>query len=92
VRDIHHIVTETLGGAAAGGPKVDIERFSLLHGDVIMLCTNGLTDVADDAQSANTLRSHGKPSDQSRAPVDLAINSGARDDVTAVIAHYRIKA
>ncbi|MET0166789.1 MAG: hypothetical protein ABW318_17505 [Vicinamibacterales bacterium] len=64
----------------------------LLHGDVIMLCTNGLTDVADDAQSANTLRSHGKPSDQSRAPVDLAINSGARDDVTAVIAHYRIKA
>ena len=55
--------------------KVDIERFSLLHGDVVLLCTNGLTDVADDLRVANTLRSHRKPSDQSRALVDLATNS-----------------
>ena len=90
-RDAHHIVTDTLGGSGPGTPRIDVERCGLLHGDLILLCTNGLTDVADDAQIANALRRHTSPDDQCRALVDLAANSGAKDDVTAVIGHYRIK-
>jgi serine/threonine protein phosphatase PrpC len=90
VRDGHQVLTETLGGAGAGTPRIDVERCGLLHGDVVLLCTKGLTAVADDTQIANALRLHRTPDDQCRALVDLAVNSGGRDDVTVISAHYRI--
>ena len=89
-RDLHHTLTEILGAGGSSPPRIDIERFGLLHGDVILLCTNGLTDVANDAQIANALRLQGTADDQCRALVDLAANSGCKDDVAAVVARYRI--
>ena len=89
-RDLQRIVTETLGGVGAGAPRIDVERCGLLDGDVVLLCTNGLTDVVDDTQIANALRSHRTPDEQCGALVDLAVNSGGHDDVTVVVAHYRI--
>jgi PPM family protein phosphatase len=89
-RDVHHVVTETLGGPGSSAPRIDVERCGLLDGDVVLLCTNGLTDVAKDAQIANVLQLHRTPGEQCRALVDLAVNSGGQDDVTAVTAHYRI--
>jgi serine/threonine protein phosphatase PrpC len=91
-RDLHHILTETLGGSGASAPKVDIERVGLLDGDLILLCTNGLTDVADDVRIANALRMQTTPDGQCHALVDLATNSGGNDDATALVAHYRIPA
>lgn len=85
--DLYHMVTETLGGV---GRRIDIERTGLMDGDVVLLCTNGLTDVVEDAPIANTLRLHRTPDDQCRALVDLAAASGGNDDVTALVAHYRI--
>jgi protein phosphatase len=89
-RDQHHIVTKTLGVGGAGRLRLDIERCGLLDGDCVLLCTNGLTDVITDAGIARELRAHSTPEDQSRALVDLAAELGATDDVTAVMAHYRI--
>ena len=89
-RDLHHILTETLGGRAPGAPRIDVERCGLLDGDLVLLCTNGLTDVADDDRIANALRSHTTPDAQCEALVDLAANSGGQDDVTALVAHYRV--
>jgi protein phosphatase len=89
-RDLRHILTDVLGKEGAGGPKIDIERCGLLDSDVVLLCTNGLTDVADDSQIGNALRTHRTPDDQCSALVNLAVNSGSHDDVTAVVAHYRI--
>ena len=91
-QDQHHVVTETLGGAGAGPLRIDVERCGLLDGDLVLLCTNGLTDVADDARIAHALRLNPTPDDKCRALLDLAANSGARDDVTALVAHYRIRA
>jgi serine/threonine protein phosphatase PrpC len=47
--DQHHLVTETLGAAGAGPLRIDVERCGLLDRDVVLLCSNGLTDVVDDA-------------------------------------------
>jgi len=91
-QDHTHLVTETLGGTVAGAPRIDIERISLADGDVVLLCTNGLTDVVDDAGIAGALRQHRTPDDQCGALVDLAASSGGPDDVTALVAHYRIRA
>ena len=89
-RDVVQVVTETLGRDGAGIPRIDIERCGMLDGDVVLLCTNGLTDVVDDTGVANVLRLHPTPDDQCRALVDLAAASWGRDDVTVVAAHYRI--
>jgi protein phosphatase len=90
-RDLHHIVTETLGGTGADTRRIDIERCGLKNDDRLLLCTNGLTDVVDETQLAEALRSHQTPDAQSRALVDLATADGL-DDVTAMVAHYRVHA
>jgi PPM family protein phosphatase len=90
-QDQHHVMTETLGVGGAGSLRIDVERCGLLDGDLVLLCTNGLTDVVDDAQIARSLRFNPTPDDKCRALLDLAANSGASDDVTALVAHYRIR-
>ena len=72
------------------GPKIDVERCGLLDGDTVLLCTNGLTDIVDDAGIAGVLRLDRTPDDQCRMLVDLAVEAGGEDDVTATVAHYRI--
>lgn len=89
-RDLHHILTDVLGQGGATGPKIDIERCGILDGDVVLLCTNGLTDVVDDAHIADTLQRHQTPEDQCRALVALAMQSGSTDDVTALAGRYHI--
>jgi PPM family protein phosphatase len=90
-QDQHHIVTKTLGAGGAGRLRLDIERCGLLDGDRVLLCTNGLTDVITDDGISSELRAHGMPDDQSRALVNLAAELGGTDDVTALVAHYRIR-
>ena len=91
-QDQRHIVTETLGVAGAGPLRVDVERCGLVDGDIVLLSTNGLTDVAEDARIAEALGLPGTPDDRCRALVGLAASSGATDDVTVLVAHYRIRA
>lgn len=90
-RDLHHILTETLGGRAPGSPRIDVERCGLLDGDLVLLCTNGLTDVAEENRIATALRSHPTPDDQCQALIELAVSSGSNDDVTVLVAQYRVR-
>ena len=83
--------TAALGKKAdAQGPRIYVERSGLLNGDVVLLCTNGLTDVVDDARIANALQRPATPDDQCQELIDLATEAGGEDDVTAVVAHYTI--
>lgn len=87
-RDRPHALTETIGKGGPG-PRVDVERCGLLDGDVVLLCTNGLTDVVAESHIANELRQPRTPDDQCRALVDLAMEANGEDDVTVVVAYYR---
>ena len=88
--DLNYLVSDTLGGAGPARPRVNVERCGLLDGDLILLCTNGLTDVVDDGRIADMLRLHPTPDEQCRALVDLADRSGGYDDVTVLITHYHL--
>jgi len=72
----------------AGEP--DIRRLSLEDGDRLLLCTDGLTDMVDDAAIALALKRGGGSEAACRALVDLALERGGRDNVTVVVATYRI--
>jgi PPM family protein phosphatase len=89
--DLSHVVTETIGGRASG-PIVQIEHVRLASGDRLLLCTNGLTDVVTDDQIADTLALQRRPSDDCHRLLDLARAAGSPDDVTALVADYRVRA
>jgi serine/threonine protein phosphatase PrpC len=46
--------------------------------------------MVDEARIGDMLSSDQSPDDQCRALVDLALAAGGNDDVTALIARYRI--
>jgi serine/threonine protein phosphatase PrpC len=89
-RDLHHVLTESLGTADLAGPKIDIDRLRLADGDIVLLCTNGLTDMVGEDQIGDVLRSARPSGEQSATLVNLAVDAGGDDDVTALVARYRI--
>jgi|SRR5688572_8203727 PPM family protein phosphatase len=88
-RDLHHRLTETIGRAGTA-PRIDIERLGLLDGDIVLLCTNGLTDVVDDEGIAGELRQPRTPEEHCQALIHRAIERHASDDVSVVMARYDI--
>jgi serine/threonine protein phosphatase PrpC len=89
-RDLRHILTETIGMGGLTGPTIDLERFHLHDEDVIMVCTNGLTDALEEQAVADVLASGGSPANLSTRLVDLAMAADGEDDVTALIGQYHI--
>jgi len=87
--DLRHILTETIGGRA-GGPRIQVEHFRLWDGDRVLICTDGLTDQVDDERIAEILTPYRSLEEQCEALVDLSLESGGHDNVTAVMAQYSI--
>jgi protein phosphatase len=88
-QDLKHILTDAVGAPGAH-PLVEIERFQLMNGDVVLLCTNGLTDMIDDARIAEVLALRREPAEQCETLVEMANRAGGGDNVTVLIAEYQI--
>ena len=89
--DLRHILTDAIGGLA-GDADIQIESFRLFDNDIVMLCTNGLTDFVTDDQIAVVLASDRPPDELCQALVDLALQHHAADNVTVLLGKYRIPA
>ena len=76
------MITSSLGGPDM--PEVDIFHRSLHIGEQILLCSDGLVEVARDEEIANILSANDPESSVSRL-LELAHEKGARDDVTVCI-------
>jgi protein phosphatase len=85
----HHVLTQAIGIPGAGG-EPDVRRVRLEDGDRLLLCTDGLTKMVDEAAIAAELRREGPADAACRALIELALEAGGRDNVTAVLAGYRI--
>jgi protein phosphatase len=84
-----NILTRAIGSNSIKG-EPDVARYRLTDGDRLLLCTDGLTDLVDDDTIANELARGTSSADASRALLDLALDRGGRDNVTVVVATYRI--
>jgi protein phosphatase len=89
-RDLTHILTETIGMKGSVGPRIDLERFQLAHGDRILVCTNGVSDALDESVVTNVLGSGLPLADQAQRLVDLAMAAAGDDDATALVAGFTI--
>jgi protein phosphatase len=72
--------------------STELHHLELADGDQLLLCTDGLTDMADDTAIAGAIRRPGSSQDACQALVDLALEGGGKDNVTVVVARYRITA
>lgn len=62
---------------------VDASNFSVASGDKFLLCTDGLTNMVDDARIAEILLTASNPAD---ALIDAALKGGGKDNVSVIVA------
>ena len=85
--ELRHIVTNAIGGPVPG-VRAEGHRLRLAAGDVLLLCTDGLTEMATDAEIRDVLRTRSDPKDACRELVNLANDNGGVDNITVVVARF----
>lgn len=77
-----NVVTRAVG--ASDQLELEKRNEALRNGDVFLLCSDGLSRLAEPEEIAETMRRH-PGEDGARALVDLALDRGAPDNVTVVV-------
>jgi protein phosphatase len=89
----HHVkrnaLTNFLGGHH-GKVKADLRWLRLADGDHLLLCSDGLNEMVDDASIARILAQCAAPRDAAQSLLDAALNGGGKDNVTVIVARYAI--
>jgi len=71
--------------------EVDAEEHILFPGDILLLCTDGLTRMVADKEIAALLRSESDSARAAEKLVALANENGGADNVTVVVVHMEPK-
>lgn len=85
-----HVLTNAIGIEGSGG-QPDIDYLPLENGDRVLLCTDGLTDMVDDSTIGAALARDQPAEEVCQALIDRALERGGRDNVTVIVAAYRIE-
>ena len=85
---LRNVITNAVGGHT-GGVQPEVHKHVIAPGDLILLCSDGLTEMIDDEGIAARLREHEKsPEDACRTLVDEANAAGGTDNITVVVARF----
>ena len=84
---LRHILTDAIG---IGRVNVKVRHLSLWDEDILLLCTDGLTEMVDEEEIAGVLLRGQSAQDTCQTLVDLALEHGGTDNVTVVLAKYEI--
>jgi len=82
-----HMVTNVLGGSASG-VEVEVRRVDLETGDVMLLCSDGLTDMLSDEQISAILQDELEPQSACERLVAEANARGGKDNITVIVARF----
>ena len=67
---------------------LDINQVQARAGDVILLCSDGLTDMVDDKRISSLLAQSGELHEAARALVDEANAQGGRDNISVALCRF----
>jgi protein phosphatase len=81
-----HVVTNILGGSEPG-VRVELHRLDLHPDDVLLLCSDGLTEMIPDDRIAVILREEQDPQRACERLVAEANLHGGKDNITVIVAH-----
>jgi serine/threonine protein phosphatase PrpC len=76
-------------GAGDYRSEGDFQRVLLADGDQLLICTDGLTKMVEDATIATILTSAATAAAACEQLVGAALNNGGKDNVTVALARYR---
>ena len=82
-----NVVTNVIGGPREG-VHAEIHKLTIADGDILLLCSDGLTEPVDDEEIAETLALHPEPEDACKFLVERALDRGGPDNITVVVARY----
>ena len=85
---LRHVITNVVGGPSPG-LQAEVHHTRLEPGDLLLLCTDGLSGMLPDDRIATVLQSCAGPQDACHQLVRLANEQGGTDNVTVVVARYR---
>lgn len=85
-----HILTAALGSGRDVIPHVPEQPVELEHGDILILCTDGLWSVVGDLELAKVSRSHA-PVEACAKLVKAALDRGGPDNVTVVVLRIHLQ-
>lgn len=78
-----HVILQAVGSSTR--LEIPITRTPLEPGDVVLLCSDGLTGPVDDERIAAILEAHPAPESACDALVAAALEGGGPDNVTCVV-------
>jgi protein phosphatase len=83
-----HVVTNAVG-ANLPQLRVDVSQFDLREDDILLLCSDGLTDMLSDDRLALILQAEANPQTTCERLLAEALAVGGRDNITAIVARLR---
>lgn len=66
---------------------VDIQSFSFIKNDLLVLCSDGLSDMVSQEQMDEILKSGGEIEDKAKELVRSANEAGGKDNITVLLIH-----
>ena len=82
---MRNVVTNAVGGGRTGVDP-EVHKQAIAAGDLILICTDGLTELMSDEEIAAALAEDASPEQTCRRLVDEANQRGGSDNITVVIA------
>jgi len=82
-----HVVTNVLGGTELG-VRPEVHKFDLQPEDILLLCSDGLTDLVTDEEIEEILANASDPRRASEILIAKANQRGAPDNVTVLLARF----
>jgi protein phosphatase len=82
-----HVVTNAVGGGSHE-VTVEVHKVGLLSGDVLLLCSDGLTGMVSEPDIARVLCDESDPEAACRRLVGQANQAGGKDNITVVVARF----
>lgn len=82
-----HVITSTVGGESAK-VRIDVHRLHLQAGDVVLLCSDGLTEMQTGDEIAAILQTAPDPHAACEQLVAAANAAGGKDNITVIIAAF----
>ncbi len=84
---LRNVITNSVGGDTPG-VNPEVHKVGLEANDVVLLCTDGLTEMVDDADIARILADAPDPDTACRELTDTANQRGGHDNITVVVARF----
>jgi serine/threonine protein phosphatase PrpC len=82
-----HVLVNAIGGLNED-VLVDVDQLELASGDRLLLCSDGLTDLVDDESIRHVLIDYPQSAQACQRLIDLALEQGGKDNITALVAGY----